>query len=177
MLENWVYEKETMLRISRHFQTSVPLPDDLMQKLINAKNATIGLLLRRQLFFAIFDMTVHTLSPELLPSFDSAAHWADTAERIMGIRPPAGTNGVAGFSHLTGGYSAGYYGYLWSEVYSADMFDRFKSEGIFNQQAGLQYRQQVLAPGGSCDAIDLLVSFLGRKPTEDAFLKHIGLVH
>eukprot|EP01122_Echinamoeba_exundans_P003129 TRINITY_DN1327_c0_g1_i4.p1 TRINITY_DN1327_c0_g1~~TRINITY_DN1327_c0_g1_i4.p1 ORF type:complete len:695 (-),score=120.32 TRINITY_DN1327_c0_g1_i4:47-2131(-) len=177
MLENWVYEKQTMLRISRHFQTGSPLPDDVMQKLINAKNATIGLLLRRQLFFAIFDMTVHTLSPDRLSSFDSAAYWSDIAERVMGIRPPEGTNGVAGFSHLTGGYSAGYYGYLWSEVYSADMFDKFKREGIFSPETGLQYREKILAPGGSCDAMDLLVAFLGRAPTEDSFLKHIGLVH
>lgn len=163
MLENWVYEKETMLRISRHYQTSDPLPDDLIQKLIKAKNATIGLLLRRQLFFGIYDMTVHTLSPEQLASFDSGKYWHDISEKVMGIRPPEGTNGVAGFGHLTGGYSAGYYGYLWSEVYSADMYDRFKNEGIFNKTAGLQYREQVLAPGGHRDAMDLLVQFLGRK--------------
>lgn len=176
MLENWVFEKTTMLRISRHYESGSPLPDDLMQKLIKAKNATIGMLLRRQTFFGIFDMTVHTLPSDKIASFDSAQYWADIAERVMGIRPPEGTNGVAGFGHLTGGYSAGYYGYLWSEVYSADMYEVFNKEGIFNKATGLAYRNKVLAPGASKDAMDLLVDFLGRRPTEDAFLKHSGLV-
>jgi Zn-dependent oligopeptidase len=176
MLENWCYEKDTMLRVSKHWQTGNVLPDEQIEKLIKAKNATIGLLLRRQLFFATFDMTIHTLPKDQLATLDSAKLWHSLSDSLMGIKLPEGTNGVGSFGHLVGGYSAGYYGYLWSEVYSSDMYKHFQSKGIFDEATGKKYRDVVLAPGGSRDAMDLLVEFLGRKPTEDAFLEHIGIV-
>ncbi|KAJ2605991.1 metalloendopeptidase [Coemansia sp. RSA 1722] len=86
------------------------------------------------------------------------------------------TWGAATFGHVMGGYDAGYYGYLWSKVFSADMFEaRFKKEGLFNKQTGRDYRKEILLPGGSRDAMVSLEKFLGRKPQNSAFLKAIGL--
>lgn len=86
-----------------------------------------------------------------------------------------GTNGATGFTHLVGGYSAGYYGYLWSEVYSSDMFLKFKKEGILNSKLGQEYRKYILAPGGSVDSMNSLILFLGRPPSLTAFLEDLGL--
>ncbi|KAJ2889743.1 metalloendopeptidase [Coemansia aciculifera] len=83
---------------------------------------------------------------------------------------------AATFGHMMGGYDVGYYGYMWSQVFSADMYEsRFVKDGIFNPQTGLDYRYEILRPGGSRDAMVSLEKFLGRKPNNLAFLKSIGL--
>jgi len=174
MLENWVFEKEALLRLSKHYKTGEPLPNELIEAIIKAKNANIAMFLRRQLFFGIFDMRLHTQSSGT--KIDTQSLWHNTMKEIMKIEAHEGTNPLATFGHMAGGYSAGYYGYLWSEVFSADIFQRFKEEGIFNEALGKEYRNKILAPGGSRDAEELLIDFLGRKPNELAFLKHIGLL-
>lgn len=175
MLENWCYEKEALLRLSKHYKTGDCLPEIHIESLVKAKNANIAMHLRRQLFFGTFDMKLHT--GKVGDKINTQELWHKTTADIIKIKSLEGTNPLATFGHMAGGYSAGYYGYLWSEVYSADIFSKFKEKGIFNTEVGKEYREKVLAPGGSRDAMDLLVSFLGREPNEEAFLKHIGLVH
>lgn len=82
---------------------------------------------------------------------------------------------LSSFGHLLGGYDAGYYGYLWAEVFGQDMFSRFAEEGVLSTEVGMAYRRKVLEPGGTKDAIDLLQDFLGRAPRSDAFLRKLGL--
>ena len=86
-----------------------------------------------------------------------------------------GTHFQAAFGHLLGGYGAGYYGYLWSEVYAQDMFSVFEENGILDKETGLRYRDIILGSGGSRDAIELVKEFLGREPNNKAFLKELGL--
>jgi len=173
MLENWCYESEVLKQISGHYKDlSQPLPEDLRVKLINAKNVTEALKNRRQLHFGTFDMLVHTAEGKV----DTAALWAKCCEEIALTPAQPGTNGAAGFGHIVGGYSAGYYGYLWSKVYSSDMFMQFKKEGVLNPKLGRRYRDLILASGGTRDAMDYLVEFLGRQPQQDAFLIEIGAV-
>ncbi len=82
---------------------------------------------------------------------------------------------LSSFGHLLGGYDAGYYGYLWAEVFGQDMFSRFAEEGVLSTEVGIAYRRKVLEPGGTRDAIDLLRDFLGREPRSDAFFRKLGL--
>jgi thimet oligopeptidase len=86
-----------------------------------------------------------------------------------------GTFYPASFGHLLGGYDAGYYGYLWSEVYGDDMWSRFATEGLRSREVGADYRREVLARGGSRDGIEHLRAFLGREPNDEAFLRKLGM--
>ncbi len=94
----------------------------------------------------------------------------------LGLLPyHEGTYHLASFAHLLGGYDAGYYGYLWSEVFGDDMFSRFAEEGVLSSDVGMAYRRSVLEPNGTKDASELLVDFLGREPRNDAFLAKLAI--
>ena len=99
----------------------------------------------------------------------------DELREIMGIPAVEGGHFPASFGHLMGGYDAGYYGYLWSEVYAADMFTRFEREGLLNSTTGGDYRRFILESGSMREALDLLRDFLGREPNSEAFFKKLGI--
>jgi Zn-dependent oligopeptidase len=172
-MENYCYEFEALKRISKHYQTGEPLSDELIHKIIAAKNAGISLFNLRQLFFGFFDMYCHTTKGKI----DSGKVYAELKEEVSLIPAHPGTNRAASFGHLMGGYEASYYGYLYSQVFSADMFNQFKESGsVFNKDVGHKYRKTVLETGGMKDGIDILREFLGREPNQIAFLKSIGLI-
>jgi len=171
MLENWCFDASVLKRLSKHYQTGEPLTDILRNQLVKAKKACAAVLYKRQLFFGYFDMTIHTAKGHV----NTQQVWSELRKKITGIEAPENTNGAANFGHLLGGYSAGYYGYLWSEVFSADLFKEFEKVGVLNRDMGIKYREKILAPAGTKDAMDLLLDFLGREPQQEAFLIHIGL--
>lgn len=171
MLENWVWSKEALQKMSGHYSDlSRPLPDDLLEALLKSKLANVGLHYLRQLFFATLDMTFHTHA-----KVDSTAVYKELSRTISLTEIPEGTYPQASFGHLMGGYDAGYYGYLWSEVYAQDMFTRFEQEGILNPKTGADYLKWILEPGGAQDPSQLIEGFLGRAPNEKAFLRSIGV--
>ncbi|MFK7827482.1 MAG: M3 family metallopeptidase [Oligoflexales bacterium] len=168
MLENWVWEEDILKKISSHYQNGAVLPKDLLDKMLKARKFNSGYMYTRQLFFASIDMKYHQLSladADINPT----QIYHDVFEQITLLKPLRDSVPEAGFGHLMGGYDAGYYGYLWSEIYAADMFTRFTEEGLLNPQTGLDYKKWILEPGGSKDPFALLKNFLGREPNEEAF--------
>lgn len=174
MLENWCWDARVLKRLSKHVTTGEPLPDSLIAAKVAAKNAGTGIFNKRQLFFATIDQRVHSAEWDA-SKMNTGEMWSSMWKNLTGIEPSSG-NGMASFGHLLGGYGARYYGYLWSEVYSADMYSLFEADP-FNAATGRRYRDIVLAHGGQRDSMDSLVEFLGRKPNNAAFLKSIGLAN
>jgi len=169
MLEHWVWDKKPLALLSAHHETGKPLPAKLLQNLLASKKHLLRYATLRQLILGIFDLTLHTKSPTPEPN----NLYISLVKKHAGIIMPKESLFPAGFGHLDG-YDAGYYGYMWSNVYAADMFTRFEKEGIMNKKVGADYKKWILEKGGSQDEIDLVKNFLGHKPSNKAFLKEIG---
>jgi len=101
--------------------------------------------------------------------------WDKMKKESTSLESTPGTCWIASWLHLCAGYDAGYYGYLWSEVFAADMFSRFRKEGVLNRAIGWDYRTKILEPGATKDGMQMLKDFLGREPNEEAFLKELGI--
>ena len=106
---------------------------------------------------------------------DSTKLYFDLTKKVRGLPLTPGTIPQAAFGHLMGGYDAGYYGYLWSEVIAEDFFGEFAKTGLHNNQTGLKFRREVLERGGTLDEETMVKNFLGRKTSNKPFLKSIGL--
>ncbi|KAF1958450.1 peptidase family M3 [Byssothecium circinans] len=183
MLENWMWTNLTLSQLSSHYKTNESLPTELMDALISTKHVMEGLLTLRQLAFGLFDMKIHTPATHAdVEAMDLNLEYTKAMRNTTGLKGPEDqgepenwSNGEATFSHLMGGYDAGYYGYLWSQVYSTDMFyTAFKADPM-NPTTGNKYRHQVLEKGGSQDEFLTLEQFLGRPPNSEAFYKELGL--
>lgn len=173
-LENWCWEPEALALMSAHVETGMPLPADLLEKMLAAKHFQSGLMMLRQIEFASFDMEIHALDD--VQAGDVQKTLDAVRQRVAVIQPPSFNRFQHGFSHIfAGGYAAGYYSYKWAEVLSSDAFSRFEEEGVMNAAVGLSFRETILAQGGSRDALELFVAFRGREPTVDALLRHSGL--
>lgn len=171
MLERWAWNPQVLKKISRHYQTGESLPDDLIKRMIAAKNFGAGGMYLRQDFFAQYDMTLHTA--DTTP--DTTKLYFELTKKIRGLPLTKGTIPQASFGHIMGGYDAGYYGYLWSEVIAEDFFGEFKKNGIFNPETGLKFRREILEKGGTLDEEKMVENFLGRPADNKPFLKSIGL--
>ncbi len=172
-MENWCWEPEGLALISGHYETGAPLPQDLLEKMLAAKNFQSGLMMVRQLEFSLFDFELHA-------SHGDGRSVLDVIEAIRAevavMRPPAYNRFANSFAHIfAGGYAAGYYSYKWAEVLSADAFSRFEEEGVLNPATGAAFREAILAKGGSQEPMALFVAFRGREPSIDALLRHSGL--
>ncbi|KAI8353351.1 hypothetical protein BD560DRAFT_408324 [Blakeslea trispora] len=168
MLENWCYDHKSLKYLTAHFETGEPISDEIIEKIVKAKNADAAILNLRQLFFGIFDMTIHTSEDENL---DTSKVYNDLRAQISLVPAPEGSCGQAAFGHLMGGYDAGYYGYMWSKVFSSDMFFSKFEKDTLSPEVGYSYRKNILERGGSKDGMDLLVDFLGREPSSEAFMR------
>ncbi len=174
-MENFGWQREALDLFARHYETGERLPDALFDRMNAARHFHAGLFLVRQLEFALFDFRIHR---EFDPARGARALeiLADVRREVAVIVPPAWQRFPHAFTHIfAGGYAAGYYSYLWAEVLSADAFDRFEQEGIFNRDVGAAYRKAILAVGGSRPALESFVEFRGREPQPDALLRSYGL--
>lgn len=176
MLENWCWEPSVLSALSsQYLRPQESLPTELVTKLVKSRSLNQGLFNLRQLFFGLYDMKLHT-SEWNLDEQGQTKLWNELRRQVSLVDVSEGEEligGQSGFAHIAGGYSSGYYGYLSSQVYSADMFAAKFAADPMNAQAGMSYRKEILKPGGSRDEMKSLVSFLGREPTNEAFLESL----
>ena len=174
-MENWCYEPEALALISGHYESGETLPQDMLDKMLAAKNFQSGMMMVRQLEFSLFDFRLHA---EYQPGeTEVQAILNDVRSQVAVIQAPEFNRFQHSFSHIfAGGYAAGYYSYKWAEVLSADAFSRFEEEGIFDPQAGRDFRSNILEMGGSREPMELFTAFRGRPPQVDALLRHSGIV-
>ncbi|BFM49978.1 oligopeptidase A [Marinomonas sp. THO17] len=172
-MENWCYEPEALAYIAGHHETGEPLPQDLLDKMLAAKNFQSAMQMVRQLEFSLFDFTLHK-DYQAGVSVQSVLNQVRDAVAV--VIPPEFNRFQNSFSHIfAGGYAAGYYSYKWAEVLSADAFSKFEEDGIFNQDTGAHFRDTILANGGSRPAAELFAAFRGREPSTEALLRHSGI--
>ncbi len=172
-MENWCWEPEGLALISGHYETGEPLPGDLLERMLAARNFQSGLMMVRQLEFSLFDFELHASHGDGRSVLEVLQAVRD---EVAVLQPPAWNRFANSFAHIfAGGYAAGYYSYKWAEVLSADAFSRFEEEGVLNPQTGRAFREAILARGGSQEPMQLFVAFRGRKPRIDALLRHSGL--
>ena len=171
MLENWIWDKDVLARFARHYETGEPLPAELLDAMLAAKNLGSGLRAEGQIFLGLMDMRFHS---DPTGDVDTQAVMEATFAETRTTPFMQGSRMQGSFGHLQG-YQAGYYGYFWALVYAQDMFGRFEELGILDPEAGAYYRAKILARGGGMDPYDMVVDYLGREPSSDAFLEHLGL--
>ena len=174
-MENWCWERSVLNRISGHWQTGEPIPDDLYDKMQAARHFQTAMATVRQLEFAIFDMRLH-MDAQAAEAGRAQALLNEVRQQVAVVPYPAFNRMANTFTHVfAGGYAAGYYSYKWAEVLSADAFARFEEEGLFDAGVGEAFLQEVLQVGGSRPAMESFIAFRGRKPQVDALLRHSGL--
>jgi oligopeptidase A len=172
-MENFCWEWDVLQQLSGHVDTGEPLPRELFDKMIAAKNFQSGLMTLRQIEFALFDMRLHG---EPGAEADVQKVLDEVRAEVAVLVPPAFNRFQHSFSHIfAGGYAAGYYSYKWAELLSADAWSAFEEEGVFNAATGRRFLNEVLEQGGARDAIDNFKAFRGREPTIDALLRHQGM--
>jgi oligopeptidase A len=175
-MENFCWEWNVLQNMTRHAESGEQLPRTLFDKMLAAKNFQSGLQTLRQIEFSLFDMRLHG-------DFDPLGNRTvqqlldEVRNEVAVLIPPAFNRFPNSFSHIfAGGYAAGYYSYKWAEVLSADAYSLFEEHGVLDRAAGLRFRDEILAVGGSRKAMQSFVAFRGREPKIDALLRHNGLV-
>ncbi|KAJ3555465.1 hypothetical protein NM688_g2565 [Phlebia brevispora] len=175
MLENWCWEPKVLEKMSSHYETKKPLSPELIEKLVKSRYVNVGLFYLRQLFFANFDIKVHTMKD----ATDYTKLWNELREQISFVKGDKPTPGQGTFGHIAGGYDAGYYGATWqcrytySLVFAADMYATVFKADPLDPARGQRYREKILLPGGSREELDSLKDFLGREPNSEAFIKEL----
>ncbi len=173
ILEEWLWDRDILHKLSGHYQTKKPLPDELIDKMFAAKNYSSGMWVQRQCLYSMIalnyfkegetkdaDGIVRHLKQSICPHY---LHTKDTHFQLS-------------FGHLDG-YGSRYYGYLWSKVFALDIFQEIKRYGLLNPEVGEKYVNEIIGKGGSEDPNRMLRSFLGREPDQKAFFQDLGIQH
>ncbi|KAI3913615.1 hypothetical protein MKW92_038259 [Papaver armeniacum] len=179
-MENWCYQRDTLMSLAKHYETGETLPEEVYLKLLAARTFRAGTQSLRQIKFASTDLELHG---SYIPGGSESIFDIDrrVSKKTSVIAPLPEDRFLCGFSHIfAGGYAAGYYSYKWAEVLSADAFSAFEDAGLDNEKAvketGRKFRETVLALGGGKPPLDVFVQFRGREPSPEALLRHNGLL-
>ncbi len=176
IMENFAIEKDFLNTFAKHYETGENIPEEMIQRIVDASNFNVAYACLRQLSFGLLDMAWYTRTEPFdgdVRSYEKAA-WKktqvlpDIAETCMTVQ----------FSHImAGGYSAGYYSYKWAEVLDADAFSLFQEKGIFHPETANSFRENVLSKGGTEHPMELYKRFRGQEPSIDALLKRNGIIN
>jgi len=169
IMQHWIWRADVLKRFARHYETGEPIPDELVGQLVAARNLNKGLFQLRQMQYGWWDQEMHSGPGRDLQEIH------EEGSQISLMPTHEGTFALASFGHLMGGYDSSYYGYMWSEVFGDDMFSKFEDDGVTNPEVGMAYRRAVLEKGGTVDPDEMLRDFLGREPTNEAFLRKLGI--
>jgi len=170
IMQHWVWRPEVLQRFARHHRTGETIPNEMVEGLVAARQLNRGMFYLRQVQFGILDQEYH--GPDEDKDLEAILR---RATEFSMLPFQEGTFFPASFGHLMSGYDAGYYGYLWAEVFGDDMFSRFEEEGVVNPEVGMAYRTEVIGRGSTVDADEMVRSFLGREPSNGAFLRKVGI--
>jgi peptidyl-dipeptidase Dcp len=175
--EMWATWPEVLRNYAVHYETGEPMPTALLDKVLQAQKFNQGFMTSEYLMASITDMALHQLNPDEVPGPEELMQFeADTltaAGANYDMLPPRYR--LPYFSHIMGGYSAGYYSYIWSEVLDADTVEWFKQNGGMTRANGQHFRDTLLSRGGSAEALDLFRDFAGREPNVEPLLERRGL--
>ena len=175
IMENWAYEPEYLNGFAKHYQTGEALPAEYIDKIVETKNYLSGYLQVRQLQFGILDMAWHNISQ--MPDMDCLSYEKAALKASNVIASDPGACISTAFSHIfSGGYSAGYYSYKWSEVLEADAYSLFTEKGIFSKEVANSFRENILSKGSSQDEAVLYRNFRGHDPEPEALLRKLGII-
>ncbi len=178
IMENWCSEKEALDEFALHYETGEKLPQQLVERMLTARNFRAASAQMRQLGFAAMDLALHReFDPE--GDVDPNTFANGILEKYSPTKLPENYALIASFSHLFShpiGYAAGYYSYKWAEVLDADAFSRFKKEGLFSPRVGQEFRKSILSRGDSADPLELFKEFMGREPQVEPMLARQGLI-
>jgi len=169
IMQHWIWRSDVLKRFARHYETGEPIPDELVEQLVAARNLNKGLFQLRQMQYGWWDQEMHSGPNRDLYEIHREG------SRLSLMPPHEGTFALASFGHLMGGYDSSYYGYMWSEVFGDDMFSKFEEDGVTNPEVGMAYRRTILEKGGTVDPDEMLREFLGREPNNMAFLRKMGI--
>ncbi|MDQ6965273.1 MAG: M3 family metallopeptidase [Mariprofundales bacterium] len=175
-MENYCWQPEGLALISSHVDDGSPLPEELRQRLVAAKNFQSGLQTLRQIEFALFDLRLHAGF-----AVDGKQRVAELLDEVRSevavVKPPPFNRFECGFAHIfAGGYAAGYYSYKWAELLAADAFAAFEEAGVFDETTACRFHRELLSVGGSRDMMEAFVAFRGARPSLDSLLRHSGLL-
>lgn len=180
VMENWAYEPEYLRSFACHYQTGEPLPKEYIDRIVAAKNYLSGYYQVRQLQFGYLDMAWHSMDNIPADEGDACKWLAGFESAVLdGCRTLPAVPGTAistSFGHIfSGGYSAGYYSYKWSELLAADAFEMFSEEGVFNTGTARKFRREILEKGSAADESVLYRNFRGHDPDPEALMRSLGL--
>lgn len=174
IMENWAEEPEVLKMFAKHYQTGETIPDEMIEKMKATGTFNQGFATTEYLAASILDMMYHAIEEPL--EGDVVSY------EINSMKEAGLTDAIIPryrstyFNHVfSGGYSAGYYSYIWSEVLDSDAFEAFKSTSLFDPENAASFRKNVLERGGTQDPEELYVNFRGKKPSIEPLLKKRGL--
>lgn len=174
LMENFLIEKDYLNTFAKHYQTGELLPNEMIQRIVDASNFNVGYMCLRQVSFGLLDMSWYTIDKPFTGDVENFEREAWAKAQVLPVID--GTCMSTQFGHIfAGGYAAGYYSYKWAEVLDADAFSLFKEKGIFNQEVAQAFRDHILSQGGTKHPMELYKSFRGQEPSINALLIRNGI--